>query len=185
MIEKVCTKCEENKRLDEFHKGNGKLERQSRCIACQKKWCKENKKHLEEYKRQYHIKNKQKHNKSSHGWYWNGRIPFVGMTAEDKRKYKKQWYEENKERCIAKAKVGKSKRRMRIYKNGGSFTEKEWLDLCKKVGGKCVCCGVFEHLSVDHISPISKGGRNDIQNIQPLCLPCNLKKGAKTINYLI
>lgn len=34
-------------------------------------------------------------------------------------------------------------------------------------------------LTVDHITPLSRGGSDGIRNIQFLCLPCNMRKNAK------
>ncbi len=44
---------------------------------------------------------------------------------------------------------------------------------------KCRYCGARENLHVDHVFPISKGGSNDLRNLQLLCQKCNLKKHAK------
>ena len=43
----------------------------------------------------------------------------------------------------------------------------------------CVICHQDENLSIDHIMPVRCGGTNDLENLQTLCLPCNLKKGWK------
>lgn len=43
----------------------------------------------------------------------------------------------------------------------------------------CVTCGTDKNLSVDHIKPLSKGGTNDINNLQIMCVSCNSKKGSK------
>ena len=47
----------------------------------------------------------------------------------------------------------------------------------------CLNCGTNKNLSIDHIVPVCKGGTNDIQNLQTLCLKCNIKKQDKIIDY--
>lgn len=44
---------------------------------------------------------------------------------------------------------------------------------------RCRFCGTEERLSIDHIVPLSRGGTNDLDNLQTLCRSCNSKKGAK------
>lgn len=41
---------------------------------------------------------------------------------------------------------------------------------------RCVTCGGFEHLSLDHIVPWSRGGSDDIGNLQTMCRACNSSK---------
>ncbi len=44
---------------------------------------------------------------------------------------------------------------------------------------RCVKCGSFKGLCVDHIYPYSLGGTDDPDNLQTLCWTCNSKKGNK------
>lgn len=45
---------------------------------------------------------------------------------------------------------------------------------------RCVNCGSWESLVVDHIVALSNGGSDDESNLQTLCQPCNGSKGSKT-----
>ena len=67
----------------------------------------------------------------------------------------------------------------------GSHTFGEWQLLKKQHGYRCPYCGKKEpeiKLTQDHIIPLSKGGSDFIENIQPLCRSCNCKKYNKIIN---
>ena len=48
--------------------------------------------------------------------------------------------------------------------------------ILKKYKYKCVNCENTENLEVDHIIPLSRGGREDEDNMQILCRKCNRKK---------
>ena len=68
------------------------------------------------------------------------------------------------------------RRRDRILKNNGKVTLEEWEMKKQEYGNRCAICHSEGKLTIDHIIPLSKGGWHRIDNIQPLCLPCNLKK---------
>lgn len=68
----------------------------------------------------------------------------------------------------------------------GYHSQGEWELLKKQYGYICPSCGKPEPsivLTEDHIIPLSKGGSDYIENIQPLCKNCNCKKYTKTIKY--
>jgi len=80
------------------------------------------------------------------------------------------------------ARLDKLRRRGAI----GTFSFQEWEDLKKVYEYMCLCCKRNEpeiKLSVDHVIPISRGGLNTIDNIQPLCHSCNSRKNAKDTDY--
>lgn len=61
----------------------------------------------------------------------------------------------------------------------GNHTKAEWDELNERFNHRCAICGEKKPLTVDHIIPLSKGGSDDISNIQPLCRNCNSKKSNK------
>lgn len=56
------------------------------------------------------------------------------------------------------------------------------VDVFKRDNFRCVFCGATSRhtqLQVDHIIPVSKGGRNDLSNLQTLCWECNRGKSDR------
>lgn len=74
-------------------------------------------------------------------------------------------------------------RQARIKLQGNPFTHAEWVALCERYDHRCLCCDKQKPLSPDHVVPVSRGGTSDISNIQPLCVDCNKRKNARTIDY--
>ena len=67
--------------------------------------------------------------------------------------------------------------------SNGFLNSKEWRDLrqqaLKKYGSNCKYCGSDKNINIDHILPrkFYPELALDIKNLQPLCAPCNKKKG--------
>lgn len=64
-------------------------------------------------------------------------------------------------------------------KNAGYMDWQAISDKFETLGNKCQLCGTTERIEIDHILALSKGGTNDIDNLQPLCKPCNSGKGNR------
>lgn len=91
--------------------------------------------------------------------------------------YQRKYRSVNREKRNAWNHVRRAKSR-----SGGRFTPEQWKLLCDWFDNKCLVCG-SENITVDHVVPLSMGGKNTIDNLQPLCNPCNNKKHAKIIDY--
>lgn len=105
-------------------------------------------------------------------------------------KYRKDHPERDRAKALAWAKNNPDKKRAKDQRYrtsktgaGGSFTALEWKNLCNAYGNRCLCCGKKRKLTADHVIPVSKGGTSNIDNIQPLCKPCNSGKRDGTLDF--
>lgn len=73
-----------------------------------------------------------------------------------------------------------ARRRTRKLKAPGSHTATQWRHLLASYHGQCVYCGAPATVR-DHITPLSRKGSDDIDNIVPACKPCNSSKWAKSV----
>lgn len=96
--------------------------------------------------------------------------------AEKVTGYTRKWYRGNREVARQNAR----RRRARVGRARGKHTFSDWRALCDWFGNACLSCGKAEEtLHADHVVPITKGGSNFIDNIQPLCGRCNASKGNR------
>ncbi len=54
-------------------------------------------------------------------------------------------------------------------------------NIFKRDGYKCVYCGSKNNLTLDHVVPQSKGGKDSWDNLVTACKRCNAEKGDKII----
>lgn len=117
-------------------------------------------------------------------YYWRNRDRLVkrivAYNKDNPKRLDWEWEYRRKVEVRPKFAARRAKRRASLSGATGSYTPKEWQHLVRQADGKCLCCGERKPLTPDHIIPLARGGRNDIANIQPLCLSCNCRKGARS-----
>jgi len=53
-------------------------------------------------------------------------------------------------------------------------------NVMRRDGSQCQYCGCRDRLTIDHVRPKSRGGRDTWENLVAACVPCNNTKGNKT-----
>lgn len=201
-----CGKCQQWKPKHDFHKDAGKPSGvHARCKLCVKEWRVANSEHLIQKAMEWQRNNPERTSAAIREW--NTRNPDKVRTYR-KNDNKKQWEKikgdpilsenyytqrkrypsytnrKNKQKIsLEAAKAKRHLRKARIFGGGGSYTQEEWLTLCGQCDNICLCCKEKKPLTIDHVIPLSRGGTNSIDNIQPLCRECNSRKGPETIDY--
>lgn len=129
---------------------------------------------IREYNQKYSAVNGDKKRASTKAWQL--------ANPEKNQARMKQWRTENRDKVNTFA----HNYRARVAGNGGKITAAEWRWLKEFYDFTCLRCGRREpeiKLTLDHVKPISKGGRNVVSNAQPLCGSCNTAKKDREIDY--
>lgn len=173
---KICRTCLTEKPTSEFNKAGNYL--QSSCRDCTRAY----------FKTYYH-EHKERLRDSTKRWVSENKAKATLMWAEyykahrdNYRDYHDRWIEENPERFQAIERKRQYRRRASL-EDAGVFNAETWEGLCASFSYLCVACYEPRPLTVDHIVPLSRGGTNHVDNLQPLCRSCNSRKGTNTMNY--
>ena len=133
--------------------------------------------------------NLEKNRQIKRKWRWHngtlkrGSPEYIKMQAENSWGNKNRW-KGGYENHLMHA---RNRRVMKLNAEGNHALE-EWSELKKQFDYACIACMRIEPditLSEDHIIPLTKGGSNNIENIQPLCRSCNSRKGNRSMDYLL
>jgi len=150
-----------------------KLENKDKVSEANKRYYETHKEYHKEYYKAYSAEHQDEQKERWSNWY-----------ATDKRSlYNKEYSKTHPEINHRRHRVRKA-RKLGVV--GGHFTDAQFAELCDVYGNKCLCCGKIDvKLTADHIVPLILGAphSDEISNIQPLCQPCNSRKGTKTVDY--
>lgn len=108
---------------------------------------------------------------------------YIRENRQKENARKRKWAKQNPEKVIAARKRGHYRRDMLERFTEKEFTAEEWKQCLDSYGGRCLWCGTTERITIDHVVPLSKGGSNRLENLQPLCVSCNSKKRTKTMDF--
>lgn len=194
MNTKTCTKCNKIKNLCEFRLRKDSNTYRGICLICEK-----------EYSKNYHEKTKHHKNTLAKIWYeknkktravkikeWKDNNPLKVSEINKRSKHKnrdkariteKLWRKNNQDKVKAMTKNIRQKRRSACENT--DVDSQYILKLFELQTNKCVYCKIKLNKNgknkyhIDHIIPLSKGGKHTKTNIQLLCPLCNLNKNAK------
>jgi len=202
IILKICPKCNTKQPVDRFHKDPSRKDDLSfYCKSCKKAYHKDNKEKLVERAKKWNEGNPERAAGHRKKWlsknmekvkeYAKNRVFPPGHQKEQSRRRREKnpelmrEYRRRSEKKNPQAKAIRENRRraIKIAAPGTGVSRREWQEVLRQQGGKCLRCGTSDDLSMDHVVPLVKGGADDPDNIQVLCRPCNSKKGIKTIDY--
>jgi len=144
-------------------------------VEARRKYQEEHIEEISEYKKRWSAENEDSVRASKRKHYELNRDEIIARS--------KKWGEDNPEKVRQNKANNSRKRRAAKHASPSNFTAEVFKGLCDAYGNRCLACGDTEAvLEADHVVPLTRGGSNDIGNIQPLCGTCNRKKFVSIID---
>jgi 5-methylcytosine-specific restriction endonuclease McrA len=145
-------------------------------VEARRKYQEEQKEQISEYKKRWSEENYERVAAYKRAYYERYREEVIARS--------KEWAGDNLEKVKRFKANNRRKRRAAKTASGGHFTVEEFDALCSVYGYACLGCGATDRvLEADHVVPLTKGGSDEISNIQPLCGECNRRKFTAVIDF--
>ena len=180
---KVCSKCEVEKPLAEFPvRQTSRDGRHCWCHACKKAYYAQKSREWREKNRERDCQNQRNRRKDPEN-------------LKKLREWMREYRAANREHVRAlerarqareyatpegKARIQEHKRRRAL---GISEASPEVTARVAEIYTEpCVYCGATNRIEVDHIIPLSRGGKHELDNLAPACRSCNASKRDKLLS---
>lgn len=151
-VEKQCSRCGDTKPADQFRSSRSTKDGlQNYCRPCHNY-----------ANAMWRERNREKHLESLRSWHQTNR--------EHSRGRNREWQRNNRER----KRVIDQRRRATTGANGKFVITSH--EIKRLYSQPCAACNSTEQITLDHVVPLSRGGRHCIGNLQPLCKSCNSSK---------
>lgn len=117
----------------------------------------------------WHAAHRERENARSRAW--------KAAHPEKHKANTKAWQVRNGDKMTAHQ---RKRRACKLHAPVNDFTRAQWEMLKAQFKWSCAYCGIKpKRLTVDHLTPLTKGGSHTLSNIVPACHVCNSKKGDR------
>lgn len=165
---KLCVKCNQSKELSAF--GILRASPDGRATVCSVCQGQKNKEYLE--------RNRETILRKAKDWYSNNkqRKKDYDKFSPKRKEYIKATL---KQKSIAYHNY-KARKANQTDPPGWELTKDFWDALVQKYDNRCCYCRQETKLTIEHVVPLSRGGKHSANNIAPACGSCNYSKSDKT-----
>ncbi len=166
------------------------------CIECNHAWCKANRGKVNAKWRRWRLAHRESVDLRSRERQKQRRMADPIAARKREREYGKKWRAANPKKELEYTRrkrelnpdgqrLRKARRRARERQAENTFTVAEWRLLLAR-SRQCHWCkrsfNAKRRPTHDHVTPLSKGGANTLENSVCACSACNTRKNAKLIN---
>ena len=188
--DKILEQCKQyreknREKIKQYYKEN-----KDKIAEQQKQYYKENKDKIAERHKQWCDENKDKILKKSKQYYKENKDKVLEQCKQYREVNRDKIAEYFKQRnATPQGQIAnfnrRNRRRLKEQNQGSGITEEQWLEMMKYFNWECAysgeCIGYKNTRSIDHITPISRGGEHEIWNVVPMYRPYNSSKQDKDL----